>query len=115
MKALLSLLPVVILAAASGANAQVTDRGELLYSTHCKGCHSEQMHWRENRRARDWDTLLAEVRRWQAIQDLKWTSEDVDAVARHLNRLIYHFPATERQATVGFAPRQPIHAPSHSH
>ena len=106
MKALLSLLPAVILVTASNASAQANDRGDLLYSTHCKGCHSEQMHWRDNRRARDWDTLVAEVRRWQAVQDLKWDTGDVEQVARYLNRLIYHFPVPEGQARAGLASSQ---------
>lgn len=67
-------------------------RGKLLYDTHCIACHNEQMHWRTLHQARDWDTLRAQVRRWQANAGLGWPDADVDAVARYLNDTIYGFP-----------------------
>jgi mono/diheme cytochrome c family protein len=60
-------------------------RGELLYATHCIECHSTQLHWREQRQARDWDSLKAQVRRWQGTAGLGWSDEDIVAVARHLH------------------------------
>ncbi|MEK7738201.1 MAG: cytochrome c, partial [Pseudomonadota bacterium] len=39
-------------------------RGELLYSTHCIACHDAQVHWRDKKLARNWISLLAEVRHW---------------------------------------------------
>lgn len=67
-------------------------RGELLYSTHCITCHTEKMHWRTLAQARDWDTLKAQVRRWQGEAKLDWSEEDISEVARHLNDTIYRFP-----------------------
>jgi mono/diheme cytochrome c family protein len=97
------LLCCLILAPlAVGAQAPAGSRGELLYSTHCIECHTVQMHWRALRLARDWDTLKAQVRRWQAVARLNWTEEDVDAVARHLNDTIYQFPRS--QALLGPVP-----------
>jgi mono/diheme cytochrome c family protein len=69
-------------------------RGELLYATHCIECHSTQLHWREQRQARDWDSLKAQVRRWQGTAGLGWSDEDIVAVARHLNDTIYRYPQT---------------------
>lgn len=91
---------------ASPAVAQATDpsRGELLYSNHCIECHTRQMHWRDQRLARDWGTLKAQVRRWQGVAHLGWSEEDVEAVARHLNDTIYRFPPTQ---SVGQLARQP--------
>lgn len=76
-------------------------RGQLLYETHCRACHTTQMHWRENRRVQDWAGLLAQVQQWQARAQLRWTDEDVQAVARHLNDRIYRLPAPEQRAAVG--------------
>jgi mono/diheme cytochrome c family protein len=67
-------------------------RGQLLYSTHCIECHTTQMHWRNQRQARDWETLKAQVRRWQGVASLGWSEADIDDVARHLNDTIYKFP-----------------------
>lgn len=70
-------------------------RGELLYSTHCIACHSSEVHWRDKRLARDWNSLRAEVRRWQRLSGLGWGNDDITAVARYLNGLYYHFPAPD--------------------
>lgn len=86
---------LILLLAASAAHAQAPGRGELLYSNHCIECHTTQMHWRDQRLARDWGSLRAQVRRWQAEARLAWSDEDVEAVTRHLNERIYRFPQQE--------------------
>ncbi len=91
---LLALGPGVALAAE--AVPIEPGRGELLYATKCRQCHSEQVHWRDKRRARDWKTLTIEVRRWQRFQKLHWNGDDIDLVARYLNAMYYHYPAPER-------------------
>jgi len=70
-------------------------RGELLYSTHCIACHNEQVHWREKKRVHDLSSLRSEVRRWQQLMDLRWTSEDVEEVTRYLQAV--HYPQTITQ------------------
>ena len=66
----------------------------MLYTTHCNECHSTQMHWRNDRRALDWDSLKAQVRRWQGNAGLGWGDADIAEVARHLNDTIYRYPQT---------------------
>lgn len=90
-------MPILLLAcllAASPAHAEGAgaSRGQLLYSNHCVECHTVQMHWRTRRLARDWDTLKAQVTRWQGQARLDWNEEDIEAVTRHLNDTIYRFP-----------------------
>ena len=83
------------LACASAAALSQTaspSRGHLLYTTHCIECHTAQVHWRDGKRARDWDSLKAEVRRWQATAALGWTDTDIVEVTRYLNDTIYHHP-----------------------
>lgn len=67
------------------------DRGELLYSTHCLGCHTTQVHWRAKRVVTDWKSLRVEVGNWQRSAMLDWSEDDVTAVARYLNDTSYHF------------------------
>lgn len=67
-------------------------RGELLYATHCVGCHTAQVHWRDKRLATNWAGLTAQVSRWQANGGLGWSDEDIVAVARYLNNVHYRFP-----------------------
>ncbi|MCG2594394.1 cytochrome c [Ramlibacter sp. XY19] len=83
---------LLLLAGAAVAQEPDAERGRLLYSNHCIECHTEQMHWRTLHQARDWDSLRAQVRRWQGEARLPWSAEDIDAVARHLNDTIYGFP-----------------------
>ena len=80
---------------ASLAAAQ-SERGELLYSTHCDACHTRQVHWREKKVATNWGSLVTEVRRWQANAKLAWSTDDVEAVARYLNSLHYRYPLPEK-------------------
>jgi mono/diheme cytochrome c family protein len=79
-------------AAAQDLPVPVPGRGALLYETHCKACHDEQLHWRDQRVARDWPGLKLEVARWQAAARLNWSEADIVAVARHLNETVYHLP-----------------------
>jgi hypothetical protein len=77
--------------------AQAQSRGELLYTTHCISCHTQQMHWRDNRTATDWPSLLVQVRRWQGEASLAWNEVDILEVARFLNETIYCFEQTPAQ------------------
>jgi mono/diheme cytochrome c family protein len=93
MRPLLFTLAAMLAAPVHAQNAP-EGRGQLLYDTHCIACHSTQMHWREQRLARDWSTLKLQVRRFQGIAGLGWSDEDVDAVTHYLNDTIYRFPDT---------------------
>ena len=82
--------------AASGESRGTVDsRGALLYSTYCVSCHTAQVHWREKKLATDWTSLKMQVRRWQSNAGLGLSEDDVAAIARYLNDLYYHFPATD--------------------
>lgn len=81
---------------ASGASlaqqAAPASRGQLLYTTHCVACHDTQVHWRANKVADNWTSLLKQVRRWQGVANLQWSEEDITLVARYLNDTIYEYP-----------------------
>lgn len=86
------------------AHAQVKHgetRGELLYSTHCSACHSDQVHWREKKIATDWNSLVVEVHRWQATIGLGWSEEEIEDAARYLNTVYYRFPAAGTKGSSG--------------
>lgn len=72
-------------------------RGELLYGTHCVSCHDAEVHWRDRRLAKDWESLRAQVRRWQANAGLRWSDEEIRDVTRYLNGRYYHFAPPTRQ------------------
>lgn len=83
-----------------------SSRGRLLYDNHCVGCHSTQMHWRDQRVAVDLASLRAQVLRWQAREQLGWSEADVDDVVRHLNDSIYRFAPPTRTGAAP-SPGQP--------
>lgn len=89
-------LGLLVFALYGSLAAAQSGRGELLYSTHCDACHTQQVHWREKKVATNWANLVAEVRRWQANARLAWGAEDVEAVARYLNALHYRYPLPEK-------------------
>ncbi len=72
-------------------------QGELLYTTHCIACHTTEVHWRDKKLAKDWRTLIAQVRRWQENSKLNWGDEEVVAVAHYLNGSFYHFQEPEEK------------------
>lgn len=89
----LALASVLALAGPAVAQPSVEyTRGEALYKDNCDACHSERMHWRAERLATDWESLKAQVRRWQGSGRLGWSESDVMAVALYLNGRYYSFP-----------------------
>lgn len=92
-------------AAVANARDEVTG-GELLYSTYCIACHTKEVHWRDNKLARDWISLKEQVRHWQKVARLEWSDEDITLVARHLNSLYYHYPESAHKSG-------PVPKPSH--
>lgn len=101
-----SVIPAILFIASGSlahADANTADavprgdpaRGELLYSTHCIACHGARMHWRDKKRATDWQSLQSEIQRWQGVSGLGWSREDIADVARYLNTLYYHYPAPD--------------------
>lgn len=73
------------------APAWAQSRGETLYAMHCGTCHRAEMHWRASKAVTDWQSLQAQVRKWQVVTSLAWTEDEVLDVARYLNDSIYHF------------------------
>lgn len=69
-------------------------RGQLLYATHCNSCHTSQIHWREQKLVTDWDSLVAQVRRWQYIGGLSWSEDEIIDVSHHLDKLYYGYKNT---------------------
>jgi len=74
------------------ANAGDVDRGRLLYSARCVGCHDKSVHNREARKARTFEGIKAQVRRWDAFSGGAWGEAEVVDVTTYLNAEYYKFP-----------------------
>lgn len=82
-------------AASAAEPERESSRAQLLYETHCGECHTAKLHWRKNTLATDWNSLKAQVDRWQNISGLKWSEQDIADVAFYLNILHYNYPVTD--------------------
>jgi mono/diheme cytochrome c family protein len=89
---------IVVQALAQGPTPPpAMSQGELLYATHCIGCHTKEIHWREKKLAKDWPMLVELVRRWQASGHLNWGEQEIAAVAHYLNSTFYKFPEPQEK------------------
>jgi mono/diheme cytochrome c family protein len=80
----------VLLAPTFAAAAQF-DRGQALYENHCRSCHEDWAHDREDRQVvGSLDALRARVAAWSIHSGLDWSAEEVDDVTGYLNRRFYH-------------------------
>jgi mono/diheme cytochrome c family protein len=68
------------------------DRGKLLYSARCVGCHDKSVHQRESRKALTIEGIRTQVKRWDAFMGGAWRDSEVDDVATYLNEIYYRFP-----------------------
>lgn len=102
---ILALLLAVPLADVEAAPFE-EGRGEMLYQNHCVACHTTQVHWRDQRLAKDWPSLRAQVRRWERNTGLTWSEEDVEAVSQYLNQLYYQFPDPPKDKTISLFDRR---------
>ena len=78
--------------ASIAATSADVSRGRALYELNCQGCHTESVHARVHRTARDFDDVRRWVERWNASLTLRWDASEVDDVALHLNDTYYRYP-----------------------
>lgn len=67
-------------------------RGKALYEARCGGCHSESVHARDKRVARDFAAVRQWVERWNQTLKAGWGEEEVNDVAVYLNATYYSHP-----------------------
>lgn len=66
-------------------------RGQLLYENHCTVCHESAVHIRNGKRANSLPELRTWVMKWSSYLKLRWGTEEVEDVARHLDNRYYKF------------------------
>jgi mono/diheme cytochrome c family protein len=68
------------------------ERGKMLYSARCVGCHDKSVHQRDARKAKSIESIRSQVKRWDAYMGGAWRDSEVDDVATYLNDAYYRFP-----------------------
>jgi len=62
------------------------------HDTYCIACHTTSVYTRDDRLARDYDSLRAQVDRWQGNISLSWSKEEIDRMASWLAKNYYQMP-----------------------
>ena len=65
--------------------------GKMLYENHCLSCHESMVHIRGAHKAKTYGDIQYWVGRWALELDIKWSSDEIDAVVQHLNDTFYHY------------------------
>jgi mono/diheme cytochrome c family protein len=84
-----AMLPLVLPGTSTGQGEMDFDRGRALYENHCQSCHEALAHTREGRSVTTVEGLRARVASWSLHSGLDWSPEEIDEVARFLNRRFY--------------------------
>lgn len=66
-------------------------KGAMLYENHCRSCHDSTAHIRDKRKAKNFGDIQYWVTRWSQHLKLKWTAEELNAVAEHVNKTYYQY------------------------
>jgi mono/diheme cytochrome c family protein len=88
---LVSLLPLMLCAAAPVAVAADAQRGRELYESNCSECHSESVHGRAKRVAGSFEEIAGWVLRWSTHLKLKWGAPEIEDVSAFLNNTYYRY------------------------
>lgn len=64
----------------------------MLYDNHRLKCNTQQVHWREKKIVTGWESLVAQVERWQRASGLECNENDIKEVSRYLNGQYYLTP-----------------------
>ena len=84
-----SIVSLALLALALPVQAQDLQRGRLLYETHCATCHGEKLHERDKTIVKSMADLRDQVARWALQTKRAFTLDELEDVARYLNRSHY--------------------------
>jgi len=80
---------IFVLAGAGVATAQTP--AQTMHDTYCMVCHDTTVYTRENRTATDYESLRAEVNRWQSNVSLNWSDAELNTVTTWLAERYYGF------------------------
>ena len=86
-------------AATTGMGVTIAGAAELAreaHDTYCIACHTTSVYTRDDRLASDYDSLRAQVDRWQSTISLSWSKEEIDQMASWLAKNYYQMPCPDR-------------------
>ena len=66
------------------------------HDTYCIACHDTSVYKRDERLARDYESLRAQVVRWHSNISLNWSDEEIDRMTSWLARNYYQMPCPDQ-------------------
>ena len=90
-----TIASAVLVAVAIGARAQEQPPGQILHDTYCVACHDSRVYTRDDRLARNYREIRAEVLRWQHNIGLKWDDADIETVSNYIASKFYRLACPE--------------------
>jgi mono/diheme cytochrome c family protein len=91
-RTILSVVSLTAACAAAPAHSADLERGRALYENHCRMCHESLAFKRDDKVAKDYEEVRAQVNRWQTNTSLHWSAEDIENVASYVARTYYKIP-----------------------
>lgn len=88
-----ALLTMAVAAAAAPLAASESEGvdAHALYETNCTSCHGTEVYTRADHKVQSLDQLKSQVRMCEQNLGLKWFDDEVNAVAKLLNKEYYQF------------------------
>jgi hypothetical protein len=72
-------------------------RGQAMHELRCAESHSESVHGRPKRVAKNYDEVHKCVTRWNAEQGGAWNKEDIEDVTSFFNERSYSYACTNQE------------------
>ena len=91
-RTVVSLVSLTAATAVTPVHSADFERGRVLYENHCRMCHESLAFKRDDKIAKNYEEVRAQVIRWQTNTSLHWSEEDIKNVASYVARTYYKMP-----------------------
>jgi hypothetical protein len=85
------LLCLLLISAATTAQAGDAHAGKALVDKNCYSCHGNEVYTRADRKMNSLDALKKQVQRCELALGLSWFDDQIDDATSHLNDNLYKF------------------------
>jgi len=94
-RTVVSLVSLTAATAVTPVHSADFERGRVLYENHCRMCHESLAFKRDDKIAKNYEEVRAQVIRWQTNTSLHWSEEDIKNVASYVARTYYKMPCPD--------------------
>ncbi len=88
-------IAALVIGLAFVGNVGAQSPAKTMHDTYCIMCHGTEVYTRESRIAHDYDSLRAQVARWQSNVALNWSDTEIDMMTTWLAQRYYGLSCPE--------------------